>query len=389
MPDFCIICEFNPLHGGHKFLIDQARKMGADNVVCVMSGNATQRGELAVTDKYLRAEAAVKCGADLVLELPYPWCAASADFFATAAVSIAVFVGDVLLFGSECGDVDLLTRAAKVCESAEFAEKYAQKTESGQGAATAYAELLREYGFDELSSNDILGIAYIRAIDRLGVELVPKTVKRRGSAYNDTCAREGQYPSATAVRQLIARGELDKLDALLPEPMLEIIKREYEHGRLTDLKEAESAILGYLRLCPVENMTNVAENEGGLSNRIISAAKSSATVEQMFDALSTKRYTDAKLRRAVLFALTSVRAGALRALPQYTLLLGASGKGREILAKNRKTQSIRIITKPADAPKDSEQYELTERLDSLYGLARREKLTSDAMLKKKAYISQK
>ncbi len=126
MSVFCIICEFNPLHNGHKFLLRRARELGAEKIVCIMSGNATQRGELAITDKYLRAEAAVKCGADLVLELPFPWCASSADFFAVAGVNIAAAVGDTLLFGSECANVEFLRRAAECCEGSEFGEMYSK-----------------------------------------------------------------------------------------------------------------------------------------------------------------------------------------------------------------------------------------------------------------------
>ena len=94
MSDFCIISEFNPLHNGHAYIIGKARELGAESVTCVMSGNSTQRGELSVVNKYLRAEAAVRCGADLVVELPYPWCSSGAEYFGRAAVSIARQFGD-------------------------------------------------------------------------------------------------------------------------------------------------------------------------------------------------------------------------------------------------------------------------------------------------------
>ena len=105
MSDFCIISEFNPLHNGHAYIIGKARELGAQSVTCVMSGNSTQRGELSVVNKYLRAEAALRGGADLVLELPYPWCSGSAESFAKAAISILSGVCDTVIFGSECGDI--------------------------------------------------------------------------------------------------------------------------------------------------------------------------------------------------------------------------------------------------------------------------------------------
>ncbi len=386
MPNFCIVCEFNPLHKGHEYLIKKARELGADKVTCVMSGNATQRGELAVVDKYLRAEAAVKCGADLVLELPYPWCSSSADYFATAAVSIAAGFGDVLLFGSECADAEYLEKAAGLCETDSFKLEYEARTSAGIGAAAAYVGILSEHGFEKLSSNDLLGIAYIRAIKRLGVNIKPMTVQRVGAAYNQANTVDGEYQSATAMRERIARQDVQALERFLPKPMFDIIRDETLKGTITDIKEADGAILGFLRLCDADELKNIADNEGGLSNRLVNAAMSSTSVEEMLAALRTKRYTDAKLRRATLFALTSVRAGALRRLPEYTQLLGANSKGRELLAQNRRKQTVRVVTKPADAPRRSEQYILSEKLDSLYGLARKEKFAADGLLRKKAYI---
>ena len=121
MADFGIVCEFNPMHNGHVRLIDEAKKRGAERVVCVMSGNAVQRGELAFADKYTRAKIAVDCGADLVLELPYPYCAASAEFFAGAGIRILSELCDNVIFGSERGDIELLTSAARVAASAASA----------------------------------------------------------------------------------------------------------------------------------------------------------------------------------------------------------------------------------------------------------------------------
>ena len=95
-----IVCEFNPFHNGHARLLAEAKRRGAEAVVCVMSGNAVQRGELAIVDPYTRAEIALRCGADLVLELPYPWSASSAEGFAKAAVHVLADYADAILFGN-------------------------------------------------------------------------------------------------------------------------------------------------------------------------------------------------------------------------------------------------------------------------------------------------
>ena len=122
MAAFGIISEFNPFHNGHKYIVDKARSVGADTVVCIMSGNAVQRGELALVDKYERAEMALLSGVDLVLELPFPWCASSAESFASCGVKIASEFVDTLIFGSECGDIAPLRDAADICADDTFVE---------------------------------------------------------------------------------------------------------------------------------------------------------------------------------------------------------------------------------------------------------------------------
>ena len=386
MSNFCIVSEFNPFHNGHAYLIEKARELGADTVTCVMSGNSTQRGELAITDKYLRAEAALECGADLVIELPFPWCSASAEYFADAATCLADSFGDKLIFGSECGDVDKLWGAALFCESKAFLEAYEMLLSNGDGAASAFTSVLKSRGYDSLSSNDILGISYIRSIIRNNLSLVPVTVVRIGAAYNEKNEIYGDIQSASAIRAMLEKGDVEKLEKYIPAPMCEKLKEEYDAARLTDLCEIDDLILGFFRLCDAERLLDIADTSGGIANRLVSAAKQSTTAAEMLEAIRTKRYTDAKLRRAILYSLTGVPASVLKEKPKYTLLLAANDKGRELLAKNRKSGASCVITKPADAPKDSTQYVLSERLDSVYSLARKNKYSSDFFFKKGAYI---
>ena len=183
MSIFGIVSEFNPFHRGHEYLVSCAKEMGADAVVCVMSSNATQRGELAIVDKYQRAEAAVCGGADLVLELPFPWSSATAEGFATAAVYILSSFCDTVIFGSECGDIDILRRAAELTASNVFKEKYAERLSLGEQSAAAYVSLVQNELGVTLSSNDLLGVEYIKAAGALGLDVDFKAVKRQGSAY--------------------------------------------------------------------------------------------------------------------------------------------------------------------------------------------------------------
>ena len=137
MSTFGIVCEFNPFHRGHQYLLDEAHSRGADRIVCVMSGNTLQRGEFAVSDAYVRAEIAVRCGADLVLELPFPWCSGSAEQFARGAIAVLRNACDTVIFGSECGEMELLCRAAELASSDTFREKYRERISNGAPAAEA------------------------------------------------------------------------------------------------------------------------------------------------------------------------------------------------------------------------------------------------------------
>lgn len=383
MSKFGIICEFNPLHNGHEYLIKRSEELGATNVVCIMSGNFTQRGEFPITDKYSRAEMAIKGGADLVLELPFPWCGASAEYFASAAVSIAASFCDKLLFGSECGDIDVLKNAADICEREDFSAEYSHLISNGEGAAVAFASCLEKRGITNISSNDLLGVAYIRAIKRLKLNLEPITIKRQGSDYNSDTIGDSVYQAATAIRNEISCG--NEVSMHIPQYSDEIISRELKKGRTTSIKNVEKAILGFFRVSDVGDFDEICDAGGGIGNRLIRAARESVTYDSMLEYAKTKRYTDAKLRRAIIFCMTGVKVSDVKALPEYTILLAANNQGRKLLSENRKIESINVITKSADAP-DTRQTDLSYKLNCIFGLASYEPAPLDEFYKKNAYI---
>lgn len=385
MSNFGIVCEFNPLHNGHARLIERARELGAERVVCVMSGNAVQRGELAVFDKYVRARAAIAAGADLVLELPFPWSAASAEYFARAAISVLSGYCDSLIFGSECGDIELIGRGASLASEESFREEYRRRARSGEGSAGAYFDMLGEAGIT-LGSNDLLGVEYLRAIAELGANMKPYTLRREGAGYNDESIGEASYPSATAIRKMWQELSFEDSAKHMPRGVWEIYEKAYFEGEMCDIYQLSRAILMYLRLRSPEELERYAECEGGVANRICALAHECASLEELYEKLSTKRYTDAKLRRALLFALSAVERELLSGLPEYTALLGANAKGRELLSAKRKSREIRVITKPADEPRESRQSEASHRLDAIFTLAKMQPNASGEYMKRGAYI---
>lgn len=380
-----IICELNPLHLGHVRLLQAARERGADGIVCILSGNSVQRGSLAVTDSYVRADLAVRAGADLVLELPFPWCSASAEGFAMGGVSIAKQFCDGLIFGSETGDLSILKEAAERADTSVFREEYMALLREGEPAAAAYYRLLSKEGLS-LSSNDLLGIEYIRAAKRLGAELDFYTVKRDGSAYASTELTEGELPSATALRALLSREGVEALRPYLPEACMSTLLDAKSKGRLACEDGAESAVLAWFRLHVGEDFEGIAGSEGGLAHRFCSVARRVNSLDEFWDAVRTKRYTDAHIRRVLLYCLTGVREEDLSGLPSYTTLLAANETGREILAGQRKNGGFPVITKPADAPKDSRQYGLGSRLDAFYTLSTETPRSADFFKKRSPSI---
>ena len=386
--NFGIICEFNPFHAGHKYLFDKARELGAKNIVCAMSGNAVQRGELAIFDKYTRARGALLNGADLVLELPFPWSAGSAEYFASAGIKALAPYCDAIIFGSECGDIELLKRAAELALGDEFISEFEAQKKNGEGAASAYFSLLEKHIGVNLCSNDILGVEYIKAAKKIGAQLEFYTVCRLGNAYRDDDIHDGEIPSASAIRRALLDENAEAL--LRVQRYTEgSLRRALKDGTITNPAFFERAMLMHFRLCEPSEISRYAECDGGVAERICSAARESTDVDSFWDAVKTKRYTDSKMRRATLFALTRVSRDLLLQTPEYLYLLAANESGRALLSsvkKSRREDSVLVVTKPADAPRESAQFVAEERLNAIFSLARERALPMSEAYKKNAFI---
>lgn len=407
-----VICEFNPFHGGHAYLLSRMREeVGAEGlVVCLMSGRFVQRGEAAVADPYLRAKTALAGGADLVLELPFPWSAGSAEHFAEAGVRLLTQSGmDSLTFGSECGDPAHLSRAAEAVSHPEFGSIYAALCRQGNGTTTAYARALRQVtaqtevplpeGFP--SSNDLLGIAYLRALKSVahqeGQAPAASVVTRLGSGYREDLLTEGQYPSATAIRVLLREAACDPfalevmLEGTMPDGALDILMQGIRRGEVPlEGRKLMGFYHALYRLKDPAAMENFAEWGGGLAGHICRQARETSTAEGFWEALRTKQYTDARLRRALLFGALEVTEGDLRTMPVYTTLLAANRRGCAYLKAwqkaNRDTpDGLTVVTKPADAPM-CRQRALGELADSLFALCFPTPQTAGAMLRRTPFV---
>lgn len=376
-----IICEFNPFHLGHKRLIDFARERGAENIVCIMSGNFVQRGEPAVTDKYTRAKSAVLSGADLVLELPMPFSAGSAEYFARAGVFIADRLGivDELVFGSETGDIETLCTEAEKTSSEAFLQVLEDKHVKEKGYAVAASMAYRELFGDSAvasSPNNILALEYIKALRRIGSDILPVTVLREDNYLSAELA--GEYPSATALRKMTYDGELDGLCSGMTKVAYETLIGAKKCGLFpTDLDRYGEAVMSVLRLgspCGCEG------GVGGLENRIREKALACASYSEMLAELSTKKYSDARIRRTVLSSVLGIKPEDMKNDVSFVNLLATSEKGKALLGRAKKKGTLAVITKPSElkrylasdecANKDAarRQAEISAMADALFTL---------------------
>lgn len=296
-----IICEFNPFHNGHKYLIGQAKKLtGCDAVLCVMSGSFTQRGEICRTDKFLRAKHACLCGADVILELPAPFAVAPAEIFARGAVKIIAAIPEVkyLAFGCEdgscddCGSATDFTGAAEILcnESEKFKSALTANLDGGESYIRAYSAAFKECGGREdlLSSpNNILGVEYAKAALKCGAVFKLAPVKRVGSGYND-CSVTGAFSSANAIR-------LNAADPAIKECMPECSYVDFISSRDNTARFEQMAV-DSLFTCGKENLKRVYGCTEGLENRLKSLAFGNSFGD-IVESAASKRYSKARIRR--------------------------------------------------------------------------------------------
>lgn len=350
-----IVAEYNPLHGGHALHMAVTRTMAGDDapILCVMSGNFVQRGDVAVADQWARAEMALRAGADLVLELPLPWVLSSAEGFARGAVAVleAAGVCGVLSFGSETGDLRPLRAIADCLDKAEEYPAFL-KEQLGSGvsfAAARHQAVERILGAEAAAPlgnpNDILAIEYLRALRARGSRMEPLAVARRGAGH-DAPAREGECPSASALRAALLRDARPPA-GWMPDGACPVWERECADGHApAAIRQGERALLALLRRVERSDFEALPDSGEGLSNRLYRAARAATGWEELIALAKTKRYAAARIRRLFLRAALALPADTMDELP-YIRVLGSTARGRVLLAGMRKTARVPVLTKPA------------------------------------------
>lgn len=345
-----ITAEYNPFHKGHEYMLHELRRaLGGDTAfVCVMSGNFVQRGDCALFRARARAEAAVRCGADLVLELPLPWAIASAEGFARGAVELLGETGVVthLAFGSECGDVDALRELARALDGPETDALIRRHLTGGISYAAARQRALEETAGERAAliaePNNILGVEYLRALGAGGWAMEPVTVQRRGARHDG--AGDGVFFSASELRSRCAAGE--DISPFLPGPAAEVFRAELAAGRgPVTLDRLDMALLSRLRMLSPEDFDALPDAGEGLGARLC-AACGEPDLPSVLAAAKTKRYAMSRLRRMLLCACLGVRDGDRDSGIPYIRVLAMSGRGRGLLREMRGRAALPVVTKP-------------------------------------------
>ena len=352
-----IIAEYNPFHKGHEYQIQTLKTMGFDGTIAVMSGNFVQRADTALTDKYRRAEGAVRAGVDLVLELPLPYAVASAEDFASGGIGILSATGvlSAVCCGCESGEEKNLRQyeALRKAEESGIIKKRMKEGLSYPAACRVGVTELGEVWSDE--PNDVLALAYRKAIDRIAPGLPLIAIERKGSYHG----KSNGFESAESIRNRLALGE--SIEDALPKGSYEIING----APYSDLSRLERGILAYYRTVSPDELKTYYGMREGLPERICKYAGAS-TLNELHDRVKTKRFPHSAVRRAVLCGYLKIPAN----LPKITYLrvLAFNEKGQEILKEMKGKATLPICSRLSPEMRDDSLVQAQLRGDEIFAL---------------------
>lgn len=346
-----IISEYNPFHAGHLLQIQKIRKNMPDClIVSIMSGNYVQRGEPALWDKYFRAACAVRAGGpDLVLELPLTAALSSAEGFAQGGVRLAASIGCVthLSFGCETGMEENLIALASLLESDSFSGLLKQQLANGisyaQAAEQAVSILHPELAPLLRSPNDMLAVQYCRALQKNCPEIQPIAIRRVGAAHDG--APVGNIPSASYIRSLFHENRNEEAFALLPEQYRESCHTVRQHS----WSNLEAAVLPYLRRISPQYIASLPSVSEGLEHRFYAACQSAGNLSELWENSRSRRHPLSRIRRLTLCAYLGITEELASLSPSYVTVLAMNAKGQKILKEMKKTCTLPVIIKPAQA----------------------------------------
>lgn len=383
-----IVSEYNPFHMGHEYQIKKARELSScDGIAVVMSGNYVQRGEPAIIDKFRRAEAAVRGGADLVIELPLPFSCQNAEMFAGAAVrELKKLNIDALSFGCESTDIKMLKDIARLQLSSVFNTELKEEIKSGISYPKALSKVISTHlGEDAFtlagSPNNVLAIEYIKSTiaNNLNWSFIP--VKRMGKAHNDLSAT-GSYDSATAIRKVLLSSDAASV-SVTPASMEMLRDFHNEHENFNSLNRYLQLLYYKIIELGTDGLNEIYEVSEGLNNKIYSNVFKHENIDDLIASLKSKRYTYSKLRRMLLNIILGIRREDIKSFTMYgefspVKVLAFNDVGRKIM-REAKERGTAVINRYSDYRKYSlnaeelPTFSLTSKATNIYYLTMKNK----------------
>lgn len=371
-----IISEYNPFHNGHKYMIDKVREqLGKDTaIIAIMSGNFVQRGDVAITNKFLRTKSALQNGVNLVIELPVNFAVNTANKFAYMGVKIADIcrAATHIAFGSECGDIDLIKSAVLAMNDQKTDKIIKDLLKTGityaKARQTAIENLYGKNIARLLSSpNDILAINYVDALIKLGSNITPIAIKRTG-ANHDSQFTNDDFASASFIRDEFFNN--NNIEKYLPKSSYDILINAKADGKIAQINEkTERVIMDRLRTLSKQDFAKLCDISEGLEGRIYEGVISSCTLNEVYDKIKTKRYTLSRIRRLILNAALHIFN---EEEPAFLRVLGFDDIGKSILSLITANSELPIVTSYKDAKKISEisqsQFEACAEQTDFYNL---------------------
>lgn len=355
-----IIAEYNPFHNGHAYHFKKAKELAeADYVIAVISGNFVQRGNVSLINKWDKANMALAEGVDLVIELPTVYSISSAENFAYGAIKIlnSLNIVDYVAFGTELDDINILDKCADILyrEPQKFVNLLNHELSKGlsfpkarENALLMYLNDIRTYSNVLSSPNNILAIEYLKALKKLRSHITPISIKRKNAGYNDL-EITNNFASATAIRKKIIDNKPAGLSKLMPANSYRILYNSIQKGHFVkDIKSFEKEILYVLRKMSIKEISNLPDVSEGLEHAIKNAANSCNTIEEFMNIIKTKRYTNTRIQRILLYALLGITKDDMKnstKVQPYIRVLGMNKKGKDLISViSHSNPNLNIIT---------------------------------------------
>jgi len=387
-----IICEYNPLHNGHIYHIQETKKAGITHLAAVLSDDFVQRGDTALLNKFDRAELAVRAGADLVIEIPVPYSCASAELYALGAVQILhdLNIIEILSFGCS-GNLHLLE--SLVAEMPSLADSPRMQTflKAGFSYPSAMYRTLSEKLPPEVSGlltdpNNLLALEYLKAMQYLKVNFHPFAVQRTSVAH-DSAQPSGIFASASLIRNRFRNHE--DYESYLPEETAQMLSERRNQGRTADFSRLESVILYRIRMMSETDLLSLPDMNSNLASSF-RKAQNACSLEEFLASVKSKCFTMARIRRILIYALLGIRKEDFRQKIPYARVLAFNRRGTELLKLCKSRSRIPVHTSLAElrtASVGAQRFaELEANTAHLYGLALNEITSAEMEFRRKIQL---